>query len=99
MAADLDAVVALAHPRCLDAALEQARCVDRARRQISGENEGASHREEEHIPRLDTHGSFLAIDEEPATALHQGKELQLVRRGKADGPRAASGEAARQDGL
>jgi hypothetical protein len=80
MAADLNAVIDVANFRNLvDVAAEQPSRINRDGRQIASENEGTFRRKEKHVSCFSTHGGILAVDAQPAIALHYGEELNLIR--------------------
>src|SRR6266478_4444917 len=92
MAAELDAIITIAKFRDLDRASELILRINWHGRQIAGEDVGTLRPKEKHISRFNTHRR-LALDAEPAIALHYGEEFDFVRRRKADGPGASSLEA------
>jgi hypothetical protein len=99
MAADQKAVIAVTKLRDRAGAGGEHTCrVNRGGRQIAGENEGTLRRKEKHVSRFNAHG-LLAVDAEPAIALHYGEELDFTRYRKADRPWTSGSEPARYDRL
>src|SRR5271156_908881 len=80
-----------------NAAGEQTSRVNRDGRQIACQNEGSLRRKEKDVTRFHPDGRLLTLDTQPAIALHQGEELDLIRRREANGPRTSGGETARHD--
>jgi len=70
--------------------IEKLQAVDLRRVQVSSEHVATFGGKHEHIARLDPNRRSLAIEAEPALALHDCHELDLARRRESQRPRLSS---------
>jgi len=100
MAADMSEVTAVTEPgRRPAGAGEQAHGVDRGDLQVAGQYERPLRRQQTHVSSGEMQRFLLTVDADPALALHDRKELDLVGRRKPDCPGTSGGEPTRHDGL